>query len=306
MRKNPVRHHYIPKFLLRPFCCDEEKKYLMYYDRVSKKLSKESITDVFMFKNLYTDTINHPDKPATIENKLAQFENEASQIISKFREEDEVTITIQEEEKLKLFFAIMGFRARRTEKQFGSDISPLGERIYSIYQEDRNYIDLWKRNLEAIIGCRSLEDVINNNDVDGIIKEYMIRDIRGITGKFFVVAERKGNEEFLLADSYPTVIEGGSPDGKIRGDLYSIFPISPRRVLLLIYNEAVASNTGFNEFFFKGPQLCNHRTSHRFQVKKMYEEKVKYINEMVFGAATEGAVMADPKRVSIINNSGKR
>ena len=87
MRKDPVRHHYIPKFLLRPFCCDKEKEYLMYYDRVSNTISKKSITDVFMSKNLYTDSINHPDKPVTIENKLAKFENEASQIISKFREE---------------------------------------------------------------------------------------------------------------------------------------------------------------------------------------------------------------------------
>lgn len=55
MKNEPIRHHYIPRFILRNFCFDLEEKLLYYYDRGKHELSKKRMQDVFMVRNLYRD-----------------------------------------------------------------------------------------------------------------------------------------------------------------------------------------------------------------------------------------------------------
>ena len=51
----------------------------------------------------------------------------------------------------------------------------------------------------------------------------------------------------MLSDCYPAVIEGFSDDGSIRLNMYSVYPISELKVLLLVANgvEAVISGSLF-------------------------------------------------------------
>ena len=117
MKKEPIRHHYIPQFILRNFCFDDNGN-TFYKDIKSKKESVKQIRDIFMGRNLYRDTINS-DNPIQIEEDFARFENEVAPIIKeKFLDSEEFILTRLEEEKLKLFFALMAFRSKSTQELF--------------------------------------------------------------------------------------------------------------------------------------------------------------------------------------------
>lgn len=123
MKIEPKRHHYIPQFILKNFCYDDNN-HLLYFDKQSGEVSSEDTRDVFMVKNLYRDEINNADNPTKIEKDLAVFENEVSRIIKdKFLSGRDIILTLQEDQKLKLFFAIMGFRSKETNHKFGDKIS---------------------------------------------------------------------------------------------------------------------------------------------------------------------------------------
>ena len=77
MNKEPVRHHYIPQFLLRNFCFDD-RKHLFYYDKKASETSKRKTQEIFMVKNLYRDDINNSENPTKIESDMARFESEVA------------------------------------------------------------------------------------------------------------------------------------------------------------------------------------------------------------------------------------
>ena len=89
--KEPIRHHYIPQFILRNFANDEGK--VNYYDKKTKIATVVDTRDVFMSKNLYRDEVNHSNNPTKIEKDLSKFENEISKILKHFQAEREITIT---------------------------------------------------------------------------------------------------------------------------------------------------------------------------------------------------------------------
>ena len=232
MKKEPIRHHYIPRFILRKFC--DENGQLSYFDIDTKTISQKKPEDVFVTRNLYRDTINHPDEPVKIEKDLARFENEASKIIEKFFDDD-VILTTEEDEKLRLFFAIMGFRSERVQKQFGINADQDYKDFYGFYQEDGNLTDFWKRNLGELVNCRSIKEVLGNPKIDEPIKAFMVRDTYGITGMYFMRIEKRGKEDFVLSDAYPGVMEGLLDNG-VGLPLYYLYPLSKQIMILLIAN----------------------------------------------------------------------
>ena len=168
----PKRHHYIPQFILRNFCFDDNNN-IHYYNKKTNQVTVEQPRDIFMSRHLYRDEINSPDNPVKIEKDLAEYEREVSEIINgKFLKENEITLNTEEEEKLKLFFAIMAFRAKRTADFFKNGISKTGQKMYSNSQPDGNFSDLWKRNLMNLVNCRSMDDVRNHPDIDDYIKVF--------------------------------------------------------------------------------------------------------------------------------------
>ena len=285
-----MRHHYIPQFILKNFCYDENN-HLFYFDKQSGKILSEDTRDVFMVKNLYRDEINNADNPTKIEKDLAVFENEVSRIIKdKFLSGRDIILTLQEDQKLKLFFAIMGFRSKETKHKFGDKISKESKVFYKQYQHDGDYTDLWKRNLGYVVNCRSIEEVLNHPHIDDPFKVFFRRDTVGIFGMYIVVVEAKGNDGFIIGDTYPVVISG-STDSGLQLHLYSIHPISHNRTILLadVGSEAAPRYvTNFRECVLRQPTLDNVSGTIKIRVKGLYPEEVQHLNREIAKNSNEG------------------
>ncbi|MCM1193828.1 MAG: DUF4238 domain-containing protein [Butyrivibrio sp.] len=301
MNTEPIRHHYIPQFILRNFCFNDRGN-LFYYDKKQSHTFIKKTRDIFMAPNLYRDEVNNPDEPTKIEGDMARFEGEVSQLITgKFLKQDEIKITLEEDEKLKIFFAIMSFRSRITSHKFGIGASEENRKFYSMYQKDGNLSDFWKRNLGNLVNCRSLKEVWAHKEIDEPIKIFLRRDTCGYFGLYFVVAERRGPMDFIISDVYPTVVSGVT-DWELKLMLYSIFPISPDRVVLLTANGACGApkNVAFfsNEILRK-PKLNSDRKSITIRTRKMYENEVRYVNSVLLSEAQEGVAFRSKDRVEL-------
>lgn len=296
MGKEPIRHHYIPRFILRNFCFDEDRKYVYYFDKKTTKISQRKIQDVFMVRNLYRDSISNPDDPTKIEKDLACFESEVAPIITdKFIKEDEISLSFEEDDKLKLFFAIMAFRSKITSDKFGKRASDKCKEFYSFYQRNERLSDFWRRNLGYLVNCRSLREVLNHKEISEPMKIFFKRDTFGIFGLYFIVAERRGPFEFIISDVYPTVITGVTDNG-FEHHLYSIFPISPDRIILIAsvgIEGAPKSVVVFNDEILKQPKVTRDNKSIKLRVKKIYENDVKYINGFLVKEAYDGFAFRD-------------
>lgn len=225
--KEPIRHHYIPQFILKNFFFDTDRNQLLYFDKRTSTISIKQPRDIFMVKNLYRDDINNSDDIMKIEKDMARFESETIKIIAeRFLKRDEI---------LKLFFAIMAFRSKSTSKMFSTEASEKNKVFYSTYQKNGNLDEFWRRNLGNLINCRSMREVREHKKIDASIKAFFLWDTYGLTGLYFAVAERRGPLEFLISDVYPTLITGTTVWGT-ELHMYSICPTSPDRIILLVSN----------------------------------------------------------------------
>ncbi|MBD5514633.1 MAG: DUF4238 domain-containing protein [Lachnospiraceae bacterium] len=301
MNKEPIKHHYIPQFILRNFCFDGGNR-LYYFNKKTSEICERKTNEIFMVRNLYRDNINNPDEPAKIEKDMARFESEVSRIIAeKFLRENEISISLEDNEKLKLFFALMGFRSKITSNTFGAGASEESKGIYFLYQKNGDLSDFWKRNLGKLVNCRSLKEVCEHNEIDDPIKIFMCRDILGIFGLYFIVAERRGTFDFVISDSYPTIIYGEMENG-LELILYSIIPISPDRVILLVANGATAAPERvrvLNDEVLRMPKINMNRKIITIHVRKIYEREVEYLNSALIKEAHEGVAFRDKSRVML-------
>lgn len=289
MKNEPIRHHYIPQFILKNFCFDCTGR-LYFLDKKNEEISIKDTREIFMERNLYRDEINNAD-PIKIEKDLSRFENEISRIIKeKFLNDSEIVLSVEEDEKLKLFFAIMGFRSKNTNDRFGESATKELKQFYSSYQKDGDFLDLWKRNLGYLVNCRSLKDVMGHDKIDDPIKLFFMRDTCGVTGLYFVVAERREDSDFIIGDTYPIVVEG-ILQGGIPLHLFSIFPISPARIILLVSNgsaNAPRDVLELRECVFRNPRVdCDEII---IRVKRLYQEEIEYINSLILKEAKKGVV----------------
>ena len=292
---NPIRHHYIPQFMIRPFSYDGRHVY--YCDKKTMEISELDIANVFMTRNLYRDEKQYPKDPTQIEKDLARFERQASEIIQRFREADEITISAKENELLKLFFAIMGFRADRIEKSFRDNPDPGFRDFYSRYlKKDEDYLELWKRNLGIIVNCRSFEELWNDPCVDNPIKLFMRRDIIGLFGLYFTVVQ-SSDEEFILGDGYPVDVTGITQFG-IQMLMYSIIPISPQRTILLASNGVTSVPREIlglkKKAFFRHPLELMNQKQYKIHIGNVDADDVKGINETIWKASSQGVVFKNP------------
>ena len=299
MQKEPVRHHYIPRFILRAFC--DENGCLSYYDLAKHRVEEKKTEEVFMARNLYRDTINNPDNPTKIEADLARFEQEVAPLIKRFlSEEGEVKLSVEEDDKLKLFFAIMSFRSENVKDMFSDSATDSFKNFYSFYQEDGNLNDLWKRNLGELVNCRSLKEVLQNPGIDQPIKLFMRRDTEGLFGMYFIPAEVRGSEDFVISDCYPAVFQGSSKDEMIKLNMYLVYPISPKKALFLAANgvqSAPLAAAGFRKEFFRKPSYSSIDKTLTYRFRKIYEEDVKMVNDTMFENANEGIAFRDYRRI---------
>lgn len=229
MKKEPIRHHYIPQFILRNFACNNDKKLTYYCDKESQSVSQREMFEIFMERNLYRDEINCANVPVQIEHDLSVYEREVAELIkAKFLDKRKIELAAEEDDAIKLFFAIMGFRNISTKEQFSERLSDESKALYRCFQENEDFEDFWKRNLMHLVKCRSLKDVENDPGIDLPIKLFMRRDTYGLSGKYIVVVEPKEGDGFILGDCYPLVFTGDY----LRLPLYDICPISPNRAII--------------------------------------------------------------------------
>lgn len=301
MNNEPVRHHYIPQFILRNFCFDD-RNHLFYYNKKTKEISKRKTQEIFMVRNLYRDDINNNENPTKIETDMARFESEVAPIITeRFLNKDEISITLDEDEKLKLFFAIMAFRSKITSDKFGIGASDESKTFYSMYQENGDLTDFWKRNLGNLVNCRSLKEVLNHKEIDEPIKIFFMRDTYGVFGLYFTVAERRGPIDFVISDVYPTIVYGDM-NGGMKLPKYSIFPISPDRVILLAANGvegAPRSVSIFSDEVLKKPKFNSNKRIIQIRVKRIYENEVRLVNSILMEKAYEGFAFTNKDRINI-------
>ena len=166
MKNKPVKHHYIPQFILRNFLNDNDKLY--YYNKSDENTIEDYTSNIFMEKNLNKDEINNKDNPMWIEEELSYFEIKVAPIIKKFNTENEIVILPEDIFKLRIFLFIMMFRSKHVRDEFlrfnENDIE-----IYKLFQDFENAEDLWKKNLAALTQCKNINDIKKFKDINPII-----------------------------------------------------------------------------------------------------------------------------------------
>lgn len=183
----------------------------------------------------------------------------------------------------------MSFRAKATKNFFSTMFSTEDVRMYSKYQLDGDFEDMWKRNLGYLVNCRSLNEIINHKNIDDIFKVFMIRDVFGTFGSYLSIAEIRGGEEFVIGDSYPVSVSGMSDSG-LQLEMYAICPISPKRILLYVNNgveDVPREVLSFRKCILNKPRI-DIDGNIIIKVKKLYPEEIQNINDSIIDAAQEG------------------
>ena len=291
MQKEPIRHHYIPQFILRNFACDNDKTLAYYYDKESQSVSVREIREVFMERNLYRDEINNKSNPVQIENDLAIYEREIAELIkAKFLDNRTIELTKQEDSMLKLFFAIMSFRNIDAKEKFSDKASKESKDFYKCFQGNENLEDFWKRNLGHLVKCRSMQDVANHPGIDAPIKVFMSRDTNALLGKHIAVVEPKEGDGFILGDCYPLVFIGDY----LRLPLYDVCPISPNRAIIFV--SKMAEHTSHDVLtlrpgVFDSPKI-NETGNFTIVAKRLLLEEIQFINREIEKNSHKGFIFS--------------
>ena len=290
----PIKHHYIPQFILKNFC--DEEGFLWYKDIKTNTIENFSTKDIYFENNLYRDEREKKDKDSVeIELALSKYEDEISKILlSRYYSEKKFYITLKEQEAIKLFIAIMGFRSKRASEYFKNTNGDLAKDYYHKYQNDEDYDYLWKRNLKELVKCRSYMEVMLNPDIDDPIKGFMLRDTGG-TNSFIRLIESE-NEEFILSDAIPFVMCAEDKNG-MELIMYEAFPISPKRALLIIYKypqyNIRYSDSILSKGFFEEPVVKDGKIE--IYVKTIKDERVKEFNRQLREISQFGLVSRTDK-----------
>ena len=309
MEQEAKRHHYIPQFILRNF--NNENDQVLYWNISAQKLEKRNARSVFMNLHMYRDEINHSDAPTTIESHLSTFEREISELIrAKIQEEREIVLTRAELESLRIFLTLMSYRSNhrmeqyRDKKFFNQD-----EQLLKPFTKEGNFIDLWKREIDAIAQCRSFKEIEQNETITPTIKLEFLNELKGY---YMSIADARGGD-FLVSDVYPT-LEIYPIEQNTSIHLHSLFPISPTRILLL--NHIMFKNPLSSPFQHminlsqikgsiiptpKNKYTCPPQTMmsdlYIYKPVKMYEKDIVYINSLILNEARVGIVFRDSSRI---------
>ncbi len=292
MSKVTAKHHYIPQFILRNFSVNDKNE-VCYYDLKTKQIIFTKTSDVFEIPNFYVDKINYPDIPEKIEKDFAKYESEMALLINgKFLKEDEFELTKEQEQALKLFFSLMKFRSIYAYEEYkGNPPKEMQEYFYQL-QKDGNFVDYWKRNLGYSVNCRSIDEVVKNQNIDDPFKRVLSRQTSSIFDTFFVVCEKRGNSSFIIGDMYPAslVLPTNLDPYTI---IFQSYPISPSRILFIV-TYGVANNVEqrylpFNKKILKFPFYDSDNNVH-IKVQRIYEKDVENINEFIIKRSQQGYI----------------
>ncbi|QLY40724.1 DUF4238 domain-containing protein [Hujiaoplasma nucleasis] len=309
----PIKHHFIPQFILRNFL-DENQ--INYWNMKTGKFERRNPKSIFMRKNLYKDVENHPDEIMTIEKKFASLEREVSELINnKILDKKEIRITRADNELLRRFLFLLGFRSENRKRQYRDELfDQFTIETLKPFVKNNNYVDLWLRELNEMLDLASFGELQNNKEISTVIKMDLQSELRDYYMSF---VEARG-QEFILSDIYPTTeIFPIDISTKTKIDLHAFFPISPNRVLILNYvifrkdrkvDEPMIN--AMRNFSRVGPTIIeiprvkyvkrgtfSQEDEYTYTVRKIYEDEVSYINSLYLNEAKDGFIFNDFSKV---------
>lgn len=296
LQKYHVRQHYIPQFILKNFCYDQSKEKVFFFKAGENEYSTEFVSNVFMEKNLYTTAENSVE----IEESLAMFEKDVAPIFKKFSQNSEISLTLAEDERLRIFLSLLAFCAANTRNQF-NNMSDLSKAMYSKNSGDTNMKDLWLKNVYLISRHRSIKEILSDSEISDLLKGIFLSEFSDF---YMCLLERRGDVVFLISDCYPAVWNGALPleDKTINVPLYYFYPISDSKIIVLVTNYIKAVPKAIVELdcdkTLKEPKLSLDRTHVLYHAAKVYPSEVEWINDMIIKNAKVGIVIKDLNRCS--------
>lgn len=301
-----IRQHYIPQFILKNFSFNDRGE-LFYYSSNDKIITKTNTRDIFMESCLYDSAKINSSDPSQIEKDFSKYEGEIAHLIKeKILHKADVVLTHAEAESLKLFIALLSFRSKRTGEKFSGKLSDASKQMYSPYQPNGDFNELWKRNLRQLVNCRSLEEIMQKEEIDHPIKLFMNRDTCGWYGTYLSFMEVRGKYDLVLSDAYPTTIFGDSIKNPIVKNIpiFSILPLTPTFVLFLVYNgaEACQGLTDFKPYMKRPPikkAISKEKNLLVHHVRKIYDLLVCNLNHELIKNSETGIVFQNRERISL-------
>lgn len=296
-QKSHVRQHYIPQFILKNFCHDKSKNEVFFFKVGESECSSEFVSNVFMEKYLYAKEEN----PVEVEESLANFEKETAPLFKKFCQDPEISLTIAEDESLRLFLSLLAFRAANTRNQFANNMSEGSKALYRGNRGDVDMKDLWLENVHLLSRHRTIKGILDDSGISNYLKIFIITEFSGF---YMCLLERRGNVDFHISDCYPVVMNGETEAfGKVVNlPIYYFFPISDSRIIVLVTNQIENVSRGIANLDFekklKGPKGSPDRTHMIFRPEKVYFPEVEWMNKMIIENAKEGVVVKDLDRCS--------
>ncbi len=293
-QKSHVRQHYIPQFILKNFSYDKDK--VFFFEKGEDEYSTIFVSDIFMEKYLYSKE----EGQLEIEESLARFEADVAPIFKKINTEDEISLTREEYDHLRVFLYLLTFRTVNTRDQFNN----MSDKYIKLYgaTSAAEMKDFWLKNVHLISQCRCFNDVFANPEINDMIKRLIEHEYFGF---YMCILERKGGIDFHITDCYPAVVNGetDTPNGKtLKVPLYYIFPLSDSRVITLVTNhiECVPWDVAYFDCkkTLKRPKDSLDMTHLIFRPSKIGVRDVEWINEMMIRSAIIGTVVKDITKCS--------
>ena len=296
-----MRCHYIPQFLLRNFT--DEAGRLTYWEKASDASSKKKPLKTFCVSDLYKD--DSEADPFVIEHGLAKYEMEIAELIkNKLLCNNPIVMTDKEVESLKLFLSIMAIRAKRVADVFADGSDHRIQEFVPFFKDGEDSRSFWKRNLKALVKCRYVMEVYENEDIAEPIRGLVFRDTEALFGLYPVVLEKRGRYDFLLADPCPTSMSAEAADG-LKMPIYYFFPLSPTRCLVLVSdlaNDLIERIRFFDRTTIRRPMISADGKTYFLRIRRAYERDVRFINAVQLDNCASGAVMADKEKILIETN----
>jgi hypothetical protein len=244
-------------------------------------------------------------------------EQEVSEVIAnKILNKREIKITRADNELLRRFLFLLGFRSENRKRQYRDKLfDPFTIETLKPFVKNDDYVDLWLRELNEMLDMSSFEELRTNKVISDVIKIDLQNELSGYYMSF---VETRG-QELILSDIYPTTeIFPIDMTTKTKIDLHAFFPISPNRMLVLnhvIFRkdrkvDEIMINTMKN--FSKIGSTLNEiprvkyvkrgtpsrDDEYTYTVRKIYEDDVAYINSLYLNEARDGFIFSDFGRVS--------
>ena len=296
-QRSHVRQHYIPQFILKNFCYDQNKEKVYFFEAGGDEYFSTYVSNVFMERYLYSKDENELE----IENSLARFERDVAPIFKKLCYDAEISLTFAENERLRVFLSLLAFRSASTRDQFDS-MSELSREMYGKSSDETNMKNIWLKNVHLVSQSRSIQEVLSNPEVSTPLKVFIKHEFSSF---YMCILECRGTVDFLISDCYPVVMNGEVKllnGASFNVPIYYFYPISESRVIVLVALNIQdvpreVANLDYTKTL-KGPKGSADRTHLIFRPAKVYLPEVEWINEMIVKNAKIGVVVKDLERCS--------